>query len=226
MSTEIAEPQTTPTGEAATPAQDQQTETSAAPDGAKAGAEAGQDQPTATDTLLTKEQPPVPTVPDTYDLKVPETTYLDPTVTERVTAIAKELGVTDATHAQKVLDAIDGEVVSAVEAYQQGLAKGGALWKATVERLEASALADKEIGGSPEQLHRSVTEAKAVLDKHATPELKAWMEESGQGSHPEFIRFLTRVAKALGEDQMIQGTEPPKRPKSRAEKMYPNLPSA
>lgn len=225
MSTTIAEPETTPTGEAPTPAQDQQTETAARPDGAKATAEAGQDQQATTATLLTKEQPAAPTVPDTYDLKVPETSYLDAAVTERVTAIAKELGVTDATHAQKVLDAIGGEVVSAVETFQQGLAKGGAIWKANVEKLEASALADKEIGGTPDQLHRSVAEAKAVLDKHATPELRAWLEESGQGSHPEIIRFLTRIAKATGEDRMVQGGDPPKRPKSRAEKMYPNLPS-
>lgn len=222
---EIAEQETSPMAEAPDTAQNPKAEATPTPDGEAVAPEAGQDQPKDTPTLLTKEQPVVPVVPESYDLTLPENTPLDPTVTERVTAIAKELGLTDAAHAQRVLDAIHGESLSALDVFQKAVAKGGTVWKATVERLEAEALADQEIGGSPEQLQRSVTNAKAVLAKYASTELQAWLEETGQGSHPEFIRMLTRMHKATGEDTMELSGTPPKRPKSRAERMYSTPPS-
>lgn len=222
MSSAIADADATQTGDESGTAQDQPT--AGTPDGAKP--EAGQDQPKAeTGTLLTSEKAPArPVVPDSYALTLPENTPLDPSVTERVTALAKVLGLTDATHAQGVLDAIHGEVATSVETFKQAIAPDGTLWAETKQRLEADALADKEIGGSVEALSASVGEAKRVLDQYATPEFKSFLEQSGDGSHPEFIRFLKRVAKATGEDRLVQGEPPTPAPKSRAGRLYQNLP--
>lgn len=226
MSSAIADADATQTGDVSASAQDQPTAGTPTPDGAKAKPEAGQDQPKAeAKTLLTSEpEPPRPVVPEKYDIVLPENTPLDPTVTERVTALAKELGLTDAKHAQGVLDAIHGEVATSLETFKKAIEPGGALWTETKQRLEQDALADKEIGGSPEALSASVVEAKRVLDQYATPEFKAFLEQSGDGSHPEFIRFLKRVAKGLGEDTLVQGEPPTPKPKSRAGRLYPSLP--
>lgn len=226
MSSAIADAEATQTGEAAPDAQDQQTAGTPTPDGAKAEPEAGQDQPKAdSSTLLTKEPDPSrPVVPDSYDIVLPENTPLDPTVTERVTALAKELGLTDAKHAQGVLDAIHAETAKSLETFRDAIKPGGSVWMETKHRLEAQALADKEIGGTPEALTASVVEAKRVLDQYATSEFAAFAEESGIGSHPEFIRLLKRVAKATGEDRLVQGEPPSPQPKSRAGRLYPTLP--
>lgn len=211
-----ATPETTPTGEAPD-AQD--TQTAPAPDGEQANV--GQDQSTA-QTLLTTESAPV--VPDSFELTLPENTLLDPTVTERVTAIAKELGVTDAAHAQRVLDAIHGEADTALKTFQAAIAKGGDIWKENVARLAEQSLADPEIGGTPDLLNRSVSSAKSVLAKYATKEFVAWLDETGQGSHPEVIRTFARIAKAFGEDTLMTAGDAPRRPKTVAEKLFPNLP--
>lgn len=221
MSSAIADAEATQTGEAQPDAQDQQT--AATPDGAKP--DAGQDQPKA-DTLLTASEPVVPVVPEKYEFVLPENTPLDPTVTERVTALAKALGVTDAKGAQGVLDAIHGEVATSLETFKKAIEPGGSVWTETKQRLEAQALADKEIGGTPEALGRSVVEAKRVLSQYATPEFAAFAEQSGIGSHPEFIRLLKRIAVATGEDTLVQGEPPKPKPKSRAGRLYPDLPDA
>lgn len=217
MSSAIADADATQTGEAKSDAQDQNTAATPTPDGAEAKPEAGQEQSQKAATLLTdpvKPEPLVVTPPEGYD----------PTVTERVTAIAQELGLTDAKHAQRIVDALAGEARTAVDAFKASIVPGGAEWTAMVKGLEAQALADKEIGGTPEQLTRSVAEAKRVVDQYASPDFKVFLEASGYGSHPEFIRFLKNIAKATGEDKLIQGEPSKAKPKSRAGRVFPDLP--
>lgn len=219
MSSALADAKATPEGQAPADAQDQNTAEDSTLDAKSGTPEAGQDQPKA-GTLLTK--PDVTPEPVTPAVTAPE--GYDPAVTERVMTLAKELGMTDAAHAQKVVDALAGEAKMAVESFKTSVTKGGAVWTETVNRLEAQALADKEIGGSPENLARSLTQAKRVLSQYATPELSAFLAQSGDGSHPEVIRFLVRVAKAMGEDALVQGEPPAGVKKSRAGRVYPNLP--
>lgn len=88
--------------------------------------------------------------------------------------------------------------------------------------------ADKDIGGA--KYDAAVAESQRVIAQLGTPELKAVLETSGLGSHPEVIRLLTKVAPMLGEGKHVPAggtgaTEPPlaqiyDHPTSRAQLKY------
>jgi hypothetical protein len=213
----IAEPTATLEGDGSASAPDT---TAASLDGAEAKGET----PKA-GTLLTKEASEPPVAPVTFELKMPEETPLDASVTEKVIGLAKAAGITDSTHAQAILDALHGEAVAILTDAVEAGKPGGVLWTRNVEGWEKSALADAEIGGTPDALMAHVAKAQQVVAKYGTPELKAMADELGIGSHPEFVRLLSRVHRALGEDRMVQGEPPAPKSKSRAERMFPNAAS-
>jgi hypothetical protein len=125
------------------------------------------DQRTAFLKAINAAEPVVaPVVPEKYTLKVPEKSLLDATVTERTTAIARTLGLSNDDAAQKVLDFTHQEVASAVEATMKAYQPGGAEWTAQVDQWKKAALADPELGnGKQETLDAAATKAKAVLDR-------------------------------------------------------------
>lgn len=86
-------------------------------------------------------------------------------------------------------------------------AKATAAQAAQLDQLHASwttALkADREVGGAEFDANTQV--ARRAMAKFATPELRGFLEETGLGNHPELVRFMFRVGKALSEDS-VAGT--------------------
>lgn len=192
--------------------------TGATADGQQA---AGESDPPKAATLLTKavaapEEPKAIAL----EVKVPEGTPLDADVAKKVIDLATAAGITDSTHAQAILDAIHGEAVAVLSLAAEAGKPGGVLWTQNVQGWEKAALSDAEIGGTADALQANVMKAQQVVAKYGTPELKAMADELGIGSHPEFVRLLTRVHRALGEDRMVQGEPPKPKPKSRAERIF------
>jgi hypothetical protein len=64
---------------------------------------------------MTPPTPPAPTVPDKYDLKLPDKSTVDKAVVERTAAKARELGLSQ-EHAQKTLDFVHQEIDAAAKA--------------------------------------------------------------------------------------------------------------
>lgn len=190
-------------------------------------AESGQDQSKAA-TLLTDEKPvekAAPVVPEAYTIALPKESPIGADVLAKVSELAKGLSVTDSAHVQSIVDLIHGEAVAVMDAQQSALKQGGALWQAHVARLAAEALADTDIGGTPERLTQHVMKAQAVLKQYGSPEFAAMLEETGFGSHPALIKLLAKVNDSLGDDRLIQGEAPKPKPKTAAQAIYPNLPS-
>lgn len=233
-STVLADPATeTPTAVAA-PADPKAGDTQ--PNATDAGTEPGQDQSKPA-TLLTAETPEPkaessddpkqasPVVPEAYEIALPKETPLSADVLAKVSELAKGLSVTDSKAVQGMVDLIHAEAVAVVEAHTQAVQKGGALWTETVKRLEADALADKDIGGTPERLAQSIGKAQSVLKEFGTPEFAALLDDTGYGSHPALIKLLAKVKDAMGEDKTINGEPPRAKPKTMAQAIYPDLPS-
>jgi hypothetical protein len=87
--------------------------------------------------------------------------------------------------------------------------------------LEASKT-DKEFGG--DGLEKNLAVAKSAL-KFATPELKKILNESRLGDHPEMVRWMYRVGKAMAEDTFVPGNKVLSRDETeeaRAKRLYPN----
>jgi hypothetical protein len=43
------------------------------------------------------------------------------------------------------------------------------------------------------------------MQQFGTPELKAALEQTGMGNHPELVRLFAKVGKAMGEDSLVAG---------------------
>ena len=134
--------------------------------------------------------------PESYEpFNLPEGVKLESEDLEAFTGFAKELNLSQ-EQAQKLLErdlAVRKSIEERVNAEADAAIKG---W------LEA-ARADKEYGG--ERFDANIAVARKALEAFGTPELKAMLDSSGLGNHPEAIRFMYRVGKAISEDKLVLG---------------------
>lgn len=139
-------------------------------------------------------------------LEVPEGVTLDQASLDEFKAIVSDKALTEAERAQKVLDIAIKREQSRADAFRQ-----------QVEDWAAEVKADKELG-APENLAVAV---KAV-DTFGSPELKSLLNSTGMGNHPEVVRFMLQVGKAISEDKVITGKAPEGKPRDPASVLYPN----
>ena len=136
--------------------------------------------------------------PDEYDFTagLPEGVEIDSSMAEHMAPVLKELNITQA-QAEKLMAAyIEGGTAGA-EASTNDVVQIIKGWKDTAQ-------ADPEIGG--DKWKDTLVQANGVLKKFGTPELiQDVMIGQGVGNHPEVIRFVRRVAAAVGEDTLISG---------------------
>lgn len=148
--------------------------------------------------------------PENYEFKAPEGMQFDESVIGAFSEVAKELNLPQ-DQAQKVLDKM-APVIAARQIEQ--------IQAASTEWAEA-AKTDKEFGG--DKLAENLGTAKKALDALATPELRALLEQSGLGNHPEVIRVFYRAGKAISEDRFVGGKQGQQAQQTVAQRMYPNM---
>ena len=147
----------------------------------------------------------VPVVPEKYDLKLPTDSTLDPAIIERTATTARALGLDNAA-GQKLLDSVASEFAARDTALlNQWEPMKGKAWIDRDTSWKAEALADKEIGGTPEALATSATLAKQVVEKFFDPKITDFLRASGLGSHPEYIRGLARIGRGMSEGSLTLG---------------------
>lgn len=137
--------------------------------------------------------------PEEYDLVAPEGFTLNADAVAEFTPVAKELGLTN-EGANKLIPvaAKFAEQVRAQVAQEQqdAIVQTRADWA-------KAALADPEVGGSPE--HHA--EVKAVvgkfLDDFGGAEFRAWLDETGLGNHPQLLRTAYRAGQAISEESRV-----------------------
>lgn len=62
---------------------------------------------------------------------------------------------------------------------------------------------DAELGG--EKLNDALAAGRRAMDAFGTPELKSLLNETRLGNHPELVRFIARVGKAISDDTFVSG---------------------
>jgi hypothetical protein len=130
---------------------------------------------------------------------------------EDLKAFAKEKNLSQ-EETQKLVDMGTRAVQRTENMYREQITAAQTQW------ADASKT-DKEFGG--DALHESVAVARKALDTFGTPELSSMLHESGLGNHPEVIRLLYRMGKAVSEDRLVPGTKKPEGAgKSAAEAFY------
>lgn len=204
---------------------------------AAAAASAAGAEPVVADAAKVADATPVTTqtvVPDTYDLKWPDGSTLNPAIVERTAATARALGLSNAA-GQQLLDQTVQDLTNAetaakataqatFDAQVEAWKPGGAEWVKRNTAWTNDAIADAEIGGTPEKLAVSVEKAQQALAKYGPPELKPLLDETGFGSHPAVIKLLASIGRAMSEGSLVLGaTGQPGKPKSDGQLMYPDL---
>lgn len=118
---------------------------------------------------------------------------------ESFKAMAKELDLSQGD-AQKLVDFQAKHIVAARQQWTE------------------SAMSDPEYGG--DKLDANMAIAKKAIDAFGTPELKAMLNATGIGNHPEIIRAFYRAGKAISDDSVVVGKQAPSQPKSLADRLY------
>ena len=187
-----------------------------APDGG-GKAEEPKKEPVKAEEPAKKEEPdkkeePVKAEEPKFELKLPEGSLLDAGAIERTVAFAKEQGLTPKA-AQAMLDRESKLLTTNADSQKEAWDKG------TVQWLEASKV-DKEFGG--EAFPKNAELAKRVVERFGTPELMKGLTETGFGNHPELVRLMVRIGKAMDEDQLVlPGAKNTAAPKEMHDVFYP-----
>lgn len=150
--------------------------------------------------------------PEKYsDFSLPEGFKLDAEASAKFGDTARKFGLTQ-EEAQELM------TLHAAE-----MQRGQTTFLTDVDALQNSWLttsnSDPEIAGA-----ENVATARRAM-RFASPELKQLLNETKLGNHPELIRWMHRVGKAMSEDGFVRGGNPGARDDSeaaRAKRMYPN----
>ena len=149
--------------------------------------------------------------PEEYaDFTVPEGMTLTESI-EDLKTFAKEKNLSQ-EETQKLVDMGTRAVQRTESAFKEHIETAKTQWA-------ESSKTDKEFGG--DALSESVAVARKALDTFGSPELSTMLHESGLGNHPEVIRLLYRMGKAVSEDRLVPGTKKPEGAgKSAADTFY------
>lgn len=186
-------------------------------------------QPTEGKTSLTDPGATPAGAPETYaDFKAPDGFEINKEALDLAVPMFKELNLNQ-DQAQKLIDfyaKTSAEAANAPLKFYQDM---------QVDWQKQSA---ERFGKAIEPGGEIVTEFAKAIDGHLPPSLaksfRAALDFTGVGNHPDFIEGFRQFAKLLGEGTSVRGTNPSPlgqkapdaAPKSLAQAMYPNLPSA
>ena len=160
--------------------------------------------------LAAPAAPAVNGAPEAYtDFKLPEGVALG-AVDADVKSLAKELNLSQ-DNAQKVVDAAAKLVQQEATSQQALVAQAHATWAA-----------ETKAEFSPEQLG----EAKAALEKVATPKLVTLLDRTGLGNHAEIVRLMLKVGPAFAADKVVPGGRGVTSSDDAASRLYPSKAAA
>lgn len=153
-----------------------------------------------------------PKPPEKYDLKLPEGSPLTQVNLDKISAIAKEKGLSN-EQAQEMVER-DSQLISEERQNQKAeFVKINEGWLSELKN-------DKEIGG--DKLVENNEKAARVLDRFGTPAFKKDLLDSGMGRHPGLFRFLLKVGNSMAEDKLIiPESQLGDKQQNTADKFYP-----
>lgn len=203
----------TPPAEGATPPADKGAAQPATPPPDKSAAapkdSAGQPPVDATKALEK------PAVPEKYELKLPQGSLLQSGQMEEIAAYAKAQGFSN-EQAQALVEREHKAIASYVESQTGVVARN-----ARVDAWVKEAMADKEIGGSEENLKASAEHARRAATQFFDKSVLEFLETTGYGSHPGIIRGFAKIGKLMANDKLVQpGSHTTGAKKSAAQVLY------
>lgn len=150
--------------------------------------------------------------PEKYELTIPEGSLLDPSEVERISAYAKEKGLSNEA-AQELLNGKHEAVKAFDETQVKAVNEIREKWVSDGEK-------DPEIGGV--NYKKNIELASRVVKRFGSEKLFQALEETSFGQHPEWIRVFARIGAVMSEDQLVHSkTQEAGNKKSSAEILFP-----
>jgi len=206
-----AEAQATPKAEAIKDKLYPETKADAAPAESKEPVKAEEAKVEGTEEKTPEAKAEEKAQPEKFELKLPEDSVLDETHVLAVTSLAQEKGLTQ-DQAQEMLNRDSTLLKGFKEGQQKLFAEQVKVWAEQVQ-------SDSEIGGA--SYKDNVHLASQVVTKYGSEQFKKDLDATGFGNHPELMRFLTRIGKAIGNDSLVKpGAQAQGKRKSMEEIFY------
>lgn len=134
--------------------------------------------------------------PEKYEnFTLPEGMKLDEPFVAKFSEMAKTMNLSQA-HAQQLVDLAAEMQTGSIETLKATLT-------AQAEKWAEDAKADKEFGG--DKFEENAALAAQARDAFFTPDFVEFLNQSGLGNHPELMRGLIKVGKAISQDGFVPG---------------------
>lgn len=149
---------------------------------------------------------------DKIELTLPEGSHLKQSDVDKIASFAKEQGLSKDV-AQKLLERESATVASRDQAALDQLAEQSEAWKQEI-------IADKDFGG--EKAAETAQLAHDVAKKFGSEVFVSELERTGLGNHPELVRMLARIGRAMESGNPNRGSGQPAgaRRESTESKLY------
>jgi len=146
------------------------------------------------------------------ELKLPDGSHLKQDDVDKIASFAKEHGLSKDV-AQKLLERESANLAAHNQAALDQLAEQSEAWKQEI-------IADKDFGG--EKAAETAQLAHDVAKKFGSETFVSELERTGLGNHPELVRMLARIGRAMESGNPNRGSGLPagSQKKSTESKLY------
>lgn len=134
-------------------------------------------------------------VPEKYDLKIPDDLSLNQAQIDKIAEISKKHGLSN-EEAQGVADMTTGILKSYIAESETKHNQVIDSWKNEIKN-------DKEFGG--DKLEKTLDMAHSVLKRFGNADLRDFLNRSGIGNQPDMVRAFARIGEQFANDTLITG---------------------
>lgn len=142
-----------------------------------------------------QEKDPADLVPDTYEITTSTGEQLDGEDLDKLNQVCKKAGITQ-KQAQMLFSAYENDVSNFNQQLQSSYNQQLQSWKDAV-------MNDRELG--QENFEKTKANIKNVISRFGSSELSDFLNKSGLGYNPDFVRFVNKVGSLISNDNNFIG---------------------
>lgn len=142
-----------------------------------------------------QEKDPADLVPDTYEITTSTGEQLDGEDLDKLNQVCKKAGITQ-KQAQMLFSAYENDVYNFNQQLQSSYNQQLQSWRDAV-------MNDRELG--QENFEKTKANIKNVISRFGSSELSDFLNKSGLGYNPDFVRFVNKVGSLISNDNNFIG---------------------
>ena len=142
-----------------------------------------------------KEKDPADLIPDAYEITTSTGEQLDGEDLDKLNQVCKKAGITQ-KQAQMLFSAYENDVSNFNQQLQSSYNQQLQSWRDAV-------MNDRELG--QENFEKTKANIKNVISRFGSSELSDFLNKSGLGYNPDFVRFVNKVGSLISNDNNFIG---------------------